>query len=260
MKVVIFCGGRGSRIRDISEAVPKPMLPIGGMPILWHIMKLYAVYGLNEFVLCLGYKGWMIKEFFLNYRAMVSDFTITLGNHEDIEFHQDPEEARWKITLAETGENTYTGGRLVRVRPYLEENDHFCLTYGDGVADINIKDLVEFHRKSGLVGTITGVKRSGRFGEMRVTEGRVTYFDEKPPGTAGNVNGGFMVFDAKRVWNYFDNRDDLWLEREPLQAMVKDGQLGVYEHDGYWQCMDTPREYDMLNEIWETGKAQWRVW
>lgn len=260
MKVVILCGGQGSRIRDISEAIPKPMLPIGGMPILWHIMKLYASYGLNEFVLCLGYKGWMIKEFFLNFRAMVSDFTITLGNHEDIRFHQEPDEAHWKITLAETGENTYTGGRLVRVRPYLEDEEHFCLTYGDGVADVNISRLIEFHRTSGLVGTLTGVNISGRFGEMNVGEGKVLRFEEKPPRSAGKISGGFFVFDGRRVWDYIEKRDDIWLEQEPLQSMAAGGQLGVYEHEGYWQCMDTPREYSLLNEMWKSGKAQWKIW
>lgn len=259
MKAVILCGGQGSRIRDISELIPKPMLPIGGKPILWHIMQSYSKHGINEFVLCLGYKGWVIKEFFLNYRAMTSDCTVKLGSHSEIEFHHDIEEADWKVTLVDTGEHTMTGGRIRRIRKYVENDDNFCVTYGDGVADIDISKLVEHHKQSGLVGTLTGVKLAGRFGELEHKDGKVTTFEEKPPITAGSINGGFMVFDAKNIWDYFDGDDNLILEREPLERLVKSNQLGIYEHEGFWQCMDTLREYNKLNELWDADKAPWKV-
>ncbi len=260
MKAVILCGGRGSRIRDVSELIPKPMLPIGGMPILWHIMKGYAAHGINEFVLCLGYKGWLIKEFFINYRAMISDFTITLGDRMDFEFHHQPVESDWKVTLADTGEETYTGGRLLGVRRYLEDEEHFCLTYGDGLADIDISGLVRKHHDSGLTATVTAVQLAGRFGEMAIEGERVVDFNEKPARSAGRISGGFMVFDNSRVWDHIEQRPDIWLEREPLQSLTAAGQLGVYRHDGFWQCMDTPREYDQLNEMWLEGGAPWKTW
>jgi glucose-1-phosphate cytidylyltransferase len=260
MKVVILCGGQGSRIRDVSETVPKPMLQIGGKPILWHIMKIYASHGIMDFILCLGYKGWIIKEFFLNYLPMISDCTITLGCHAEIEFHDFIDEAPWRVTLVDTGDHTMTGNRVWRVRKYLKDEDHFCLTYGDGVGDIDISALIAQHHKLGLVGTLTGVKVTGRFGELEGDRGKVVEFNEKPVMTSGRINGGFMVFDAGRVWDYFNDSDDLILERDPLPRMVADRQLGIYEHDGYWQCMDTLREYNMLNDLWEQGKAPWKIW
>jgi glucose-1-phosphate cytidylyltransferase len=260
MKVVILCGGQGTRIRDVSEIVPKPMLSIGGKPILWHIMKIYASYGFTDFILCLGYKGWVIKEFFLNYLSMISDCTITLGGQSEIEFHDYIEEAPWRVTLADTGEYTMTGARLWRIRKYLRNEEHFCLTYGDGVANINIKAVVSQHLKLGIVGTLTGVRVVGRFGELDGVDGKVVEFNEKPARTEGRINGGFMVFDANRVWDYLNDRDDMVLERDPLPRMVKDGQLGIYEHSGFWQCMDTMREYNLLNELWEQGKAPWKIW
>ncbi|NQU76830.1 MAG: glucose-1-phosphate cytidylyltransferase [Planctomycetes bacterium] len=260
MKVVILCGGQGSRIRDVSEIVPKPMLPIAGKPILWHIMKIYATHGLSDFVLCLGYKGWMIKEFFLNYRCMMSDCTVNLGHPEHTDFHDNIDEATWRVTLADTGEQTMTGGRVWRVRQYLADDDIFCLTYGDGVADVNIGALIRHHKRSGLVATVTGVRVAGRFGELSIFDGRVNAFNEKPAATAGLISGGFMVFDAQRIWDYFDEADDLVLERETFERLVADRQLGVYKHDGYWQCMDTPREFAMLNEIWQNGQAPWKIW
>jgi glucose-1-phosphate cytidylyltransferase len=260
MKVVILCGGQGSRIRDVSEVVPKPMLEIGGKPILWHIMKIYATHGLTDFILCLGYKGWRIKEFFLNYLPIISDCTITLGSHQGIEFHDFIEEAPWRVTLADTGELSMTGNRLWRVRKYLADEEHFCLTYGDGVGDIDISALVDQHKRSGLVGTLTGVRVAGRFGELESREGKVVEFAEKPAATSGRISGGFMVFDAKRVWDYLDCGDNLVLEREPLSRMVSERQLGIYNHNGYWQCMDTLREYSQLNELWESEKAPWKIW
>ncbi len=260
MKAVILCGGRGSRIRDVSELIPKPMLPVGGMPILWHIMKGYASHGVTEFVLCLGYKGWLIKEFFINYRAMISDFTITLGDRMEFEFHHHPVESDWKVTLADTGEDTYTGGRLLAVKHYLKGEEHFCLTYGDGVADVDVKALIQKHRDSERAATITAVRASGRFGEMSIDGDVVDRFIEKPTQTAGRINGGFMVFDNSRVWDYIERRPDIWLEREPLQSLTADRQLGVFTHDGFWQCMDTPREFDRLNEMWLAGDAPWKTW
>jgi glucose-1-phosphate cytidylyltransferase len=267
MKAVILCGGQGSRIRDVSEIIPKPMMPIGEKPILWHIMKTYAAYGITDFVLCLGYKGWKIKEYFLNYQAMTSDFTISLGMKSKIEIHQEIEEAPWRVTLANTGEKTMTGGRVWRIKRYVacagslassKNDDIFCFTYGDGLADINITELIEYHRKSGLVATITGVRVKGRFGELAIREGKVERFSEKPVISSGRINGGFMVFDSKRIWKYFTDSEDLVLEREPLESLAADGELGIFEHDGYWQCMDTPREFALLNELWESGKAPWK--
>jgi len=260
VKVVILCGGQGSRIRDVSEIMPKPMLPIGGKPILWHIMKIYASHGITDFVLCLGYKGWIIREFFLNYRTMISDCTVTLGKSNEIVFHNEIEEACWKVTLADTGENTMTGGRVWKVRHYLEDEQNFCLTYGDGLADVDMGTLIETHNSSGLAATLTGVHVSGRFGELCTSKGKVTKFSEKPPTSVGRINGGFMVMDTKRAWDYFNDDPGLVLEREPLERLAADGQLGVYEHDGYWQCMDTPREYSKLNEIWNSGRAPWKSW
>ncbi len=260
MKVVIVCGGQGSRIRDTSDVVPKPMLPIGEQPILWHIMKGYASYGFGDFVLCLGYKGWLIKEFFLNYQAMMTDCSIDLGRPSDIQWHNRVEEAQWRVTLANTGEHAMTGCRLWRVRRYLEADDHFCLTYGDGLADVNLDALVDHHKRSGLIATLTGVRVGGRFGELAMESNRVTAFTEKPIECAGRINGGFMIFDAKRVWDYLGDREDLILEREPLERLAADGQLGVFEHDGFWQCMDTPREYAALNDMWRLNQAPWKTW
>jgi glucose-1-phosphate cytidylyltransferase len=258
--VVILCGGQGTRIREVSEVIPKPMIPIGGRPILWHIMKIYASHGFTNFVLCLGYKGWLIKEFFLNYRMMLSDITISLGRHSELEFHNNVEEAQWRVTLADTGENTMTGGRVRRIKEHLNGCSHFCLTYGDGVGDVDLGALLSHHLQSGLTGTLTGVRVAGRFGKIECVDCKITAFDEKPPMSADRINGGFMVFDANRVWDYFDDRSDLVLESETLSRLAADGQLGIFEHDGFWQCMDTPREYHLLNEIWESGRAQWKIW
>lgn len=260
MKVVILCGGVGSRIRDASEALPKPMLPIGGKPILWHIMKIFAHHGITEFILCLGYKGWLIKEFFLDYQALLSDFTITLGERHAIEFHDRVSEASWRVTCAETGDTTMTGGRLWQAQKYLEGEEHFCFTYGDAVGDIDIPALIGQHRKSGLVGTLTGVQVAGRFGELDIEKNLVTTFNEKPAVTAGRISGGFMVFDNRRIWQYLDDDPSLTLEQRPLQRLAADHQLGVYQHDGYWQCMDTLRDYNVLNAAWATASPPWKIW
>lgn len=261
MKTIILCGGKGTRIKDVSEVLPKPMLPIGNKPMLWHIMKIYSHYGIKDFILCLGYKGWVIKEFFLNYCAKVSDITITLNQQNSVIFHHNHnEEVDWNVTLAETGEDSQTGARVWNVRKYLEDCDVFSVTYGDGVGNIDIKTLVESHKKSGLLGTITGVHPSGRFGEIEKSRNKVTQFNEKPNVNTGLINGGFMVFNKRVIDKYFRPGEDLILEGEILPKMVKDKQLAIYEHNGYWQCIDTSREYGLLNQIWKNEKAPWKVW
>jgi glucose-1-phosphate cytidylyltransferase len=260
MKAVILCGGQGTRIRDASELLPKPMLPIGGKPIVWHIMKGYARHGVREFVLCLGYKGWLIKEFFLNYRAMTTDVTVTLGRHDGLEFKGRHGEEDWRVTLAETGEETMTGGRVAAVRPYVEQDDLFLLTYGDGVCDVDVAKTVAFHRAHGKIATVTAVRPPGRFGEMRIADGEVTEFNEKPQATEGFINGGFFVLDARRVWDYVGTSPSTIFEREPLRGLARDRQLVAFPHTGFWQPMDTAREYGLLNELWASGRAPWKTW
>ena len=260
MKAVILCGGQGTRIRDASEVLPKPMLPIGGRPILWHIMKIYASFGIKDFVLCLGYKGWVIKEFFLNYCAKMADITVALNKENSITYHSQCEEENWKVTLAETGEATQTGARVWNVRKYLDDCEYFSVTYGDGVADVDIGKLLKIHKKSGLLGTVTGVHPSGRFGEMEIKGNLISEFNEKPNVSAGLINGGFIFFNREVLDKYFRLGTDLILETEVLTKMVNDKQLGVYRHDGFWQCVDTLREYNILNEMWRTNKAHWKTW
>jgi len=260
MKAVILCGGQGTRIRDVNEVVPKPMLPIGGKPIVWHIMKGYATCGIKDFVLCLGYKGWLIKEFFLNYRAMTFDVTVHLAHHAAVDLHDGQIEEDWNVTLAETGESTQTGGRLAAIRRYVENDEIFCLTYGDGVSDLNVDRLVEFHKAHGKIATVTAVRPPGRFGEIRADSGAVWEFNEKPQAAAGLINGGFFVFDARRIWDYIGTDKDCALERQPLQRLAADRQLMAYEHYGFWQAMDTQREYMLLNELWASGAAPWKTW
>jgi glucose-1-phosphate cytidylyltransferase len=260
MKVVIFCGGMGTRIRDASENLPKPLLPIGGRPILWHIMKGYAHHGFNDFVLCLGYKGWLIKEFFLNYARMSSDLRVTLGTKGATEFLGSPLSEDWRIVLADTGEATMTGGRLSAVRSYAEDDALIMCTYGDGVADIDVGKLVAFHKNHGKVATITAVRPPGRFGELMIDSGMVAEFDEKPQATGGFINGGFFVFDARRIWDYIPSGSETVLEREPMRRLAREGQLAAYEHAGFWQPMDTLREYNLLNDLWSAGHAPWKVW
>jgi len=260
IKAVILCGGQGTRIRDVSEALPKPMLTIGGMPIVWHIMKTYAYYGIKDFVLCLGYKGWVVKEFFLNYNAKISDISMKLGKPDSVKYNKINNEADWDITMVETGESAQTGARIWNARKYLEDCDMFSVTYGDGVADVNINALIKTHKETNAMGTVTGVHPSGRFGEMEVSDNLVTEFNEKPNVGMGLINGGYMLFDKGAIKKYFRPGDDLILESEVLSGMVKDRKLGVYKHDGFWQCIDTPREYGILNNMWDTGKARWKVW
>jgi glucose-1-phosphate cytidylyltransferase len=234
------------------------MVEIGGRPILWHIMKLYAHHGLNEFALCLGYKGYIIKDFFLNYEARMKDVTVRLGSRE-VEFHNGHDEDGWSITLAETGESAMTGARLHRVRRYLDRGP-FCLTYGDGLGDVNITELIRFHRSHGKMGTVTGVRPPGRFGELDLDGRKVSAFAEKPQVTGGFINGGFFVFEREFLDRYLEDRDDLTLESEPLQRLAADGELMVYQHNDFWQPMDTYREWKLLQDMWDTGHAPWKVW
>lgn len=260
MRVVILCGGQGTRIRDANEALPKPLLPIGGRPIVWHIMKGYAAHGYRDFVLCLGYKGWLIKEFFLNYRAMTDDVQVELGQRSSISFLGAGEHEDWSVLLAETGEHAGTGARISAVRKYVDGHDVFLLTYGDGVANVNIDKLLEFHRANGKLVTITAVRPPSRFGEMRMQGPLVTEFNEKPQATEGFINGGFMVCDAKRIWDYLPADPNLMFESGPLSRLAKERQLAAFEHDGFWQPMDTPREFKILNDLWASGHAPWKTW
>jgi glucose-1-phosphate cytidylyltransferase len=260
MKIVILCGGMGTRIRDAGENLPKPLLPIGGNPIVWHIMKSYAHHGFKDFVLCLGYKGWLFKEFFLNYRAMSSDLVVRLGEHGATRFLSSSTEEDWNVLLAATGEAAMTGGRLAAIRKYLEADDLFMLTYGDGVSNVDMKQLLAFHRSHGKIATVTAVRPPGRFGELSLEEGTVAEFNEKPQAAGGLINGGFFVFDSRKIWDYVKSDPGCILEAEPMQALVRDGQLAAFEHTGFWQPMDTLREFNLLNDLWASGRAPWKVW
>jgi len=260
MKVVILCGGQGTRIRDVSEDLPKPMIPVGGRPILWHIMKLYAAQNFQDFILCLGYKGHAIKDFFLNYEARMADVTITLGRDRSLEYHGAVDEEGWKVTLADTGLNALTATRLAAIRRYIGEDEDFFLTYGDGVGNVDLNALLAFHRNHGKVATVTGVRPPGRFGEMTAaTDGKVAEFNEKPQATGGTISGGFFVFN-RRIFDYLAPTANQMLEEEPMRALVRDGELMLHCHDGFWQCMDTYRDYALLNSLWDAGKAPWRIW
>jgi glucose-1-phosphate cytidylyltransferase len=260
VKAVILCGGQGTRIRDASEALPKPMLPIGGKPIVWHVMKAYARHGVREFVLCLGYKGWVVKEFFLNYQAMTSDLTVTLGRGGAVEVLGGHDEEGWRVTLAETGEATQTGGRVAAVRRYVEGDEPFLLTYGDGVSDVDIGATIAAHRAHGKVATVTAVRPPGRFGELVLDGAAVREFNEKPQVTEGFINGGFFVLDGRRVWDWLGTDPGTYLEREPMRDLARAGELVAFPHTGFWQPMDTPREYQLLNELWAAGRAPWKTW
>jgi glucose-1-phosphate cytidylyltransferase len=255
---MILCGGMGTRLREETDRRPKPMVEIGGRPILWHIMNLYAFHGHRDFVLCLGYKGHQIKDYFLNYEAHQSDLTVELGRQKSVTYHNSHAEAGWRVTLAETGLQTQTGARVKRASRYIE-GDRFLLTYGDGVSDLDINALVAFHDAHGTIGTVTGVRPSSRFGEL-LTEGeRVVQFSEKPRTHSGLINGGFFVFD-RRILDYLTDDEDCVLEREPLERLAADGQLSVYQHEGFWHCMDTAKDLEHLNGMWGSGRAPWKVW
>ena len=257
MQTVILAGGLGTRLGEETAVRPKPMVEIGGKPILWHIMKIYSSYGLNEFVICLGYKGYLIKEFFANYFLHTSDVTIDLRNGNGMEVHYARSEA-WRITLVETGATTMTGGRLAAVRSYLDPDQPFCFTYGDGVSDIDIGELIRFHKGHGQRATITAVTPPGRFGALAFDHSRVTHFQEKPEGDGGQINGGFFVADPS-VLDLVDGPDTVW-ESGPLERLARGGELVGYRHEGFWQPMDTLRDKQYLEELWNRDAAPWKRW
>lgn len=260
MKTVILCGGKGTRIRDVADNIPKPMIPVGRFPVLWHIMKYYSTWGHKDFILCLGYKGQTIKDFFLNYETQTRDITLHLGNHQAIKYHTAHEETDWHVTLAETGLNSMTGARIYKIRKYIADDDTFMLTYGDGVGDIDIDALLEFHHAHGKTLTVTGVYPPGRFGELQYdNDSHVTGFNEKPQATGGRISGGYFVCN-KDIFDYLADSDDLVFEQEPVRQLVKDGKVMVYEHDGFWQPMDTYREYSLLNDMYDKNQAPWVKW
>ena len=254
MKTVILAGGLGTRISEESHLKPKTMIEIGGRPILWHIMKLFSHYGFNDFIVCLGYKDYVINEYFSNYVLHNADVTIDLAKGS-IEYHATNHEP-WKVTLVETGEATMTGGRVRRIAPYLEPGEPFFLTYSDGVADIDLRALADFHRAHGREATVTAVSPPGRFGALEIVDGQVQRFIEKPAGDNGLINGGFFVLQPEVV-HRISGDDTIW-EQEPLMGLARDGQLGAYRHDGFWAPMDTLREKNVLESLWQSGEAPWR--
>lgn len=261
ISVVILCGGQGTRIREASESLPKPLVDIGGRPILWHILKTYGMYGFRHFILCLGYKSWDIKRYFLQYRENVSDFSLRLAPGHGLDFHDGLGDENWEITFAETGLNTGTGARLRRARQYIR-SDTFLMTYGDGVGSVDIGGLLDFHRKQGRLGTVTGVHPSSRYGELAV-DGQtqtVVEFAEKPTVATGWVSAGFFAFERSFAEDYLDDDPGLFLEHRPLQELARDGQLSMYPHEGFWMGMDTYRDYLLLNQIWDAGDPPWRLW
>ncbi|MBN1788093.1 MAG: glucose-1-phosphate cytidylyltransferase [Sedimentisphaerales bacterium] len=254
---MILCGGRGTRIRDVTEVLPKPMVPIGPHPIVWHIMKTYAAFGVERFILCLGYKRDVFIDYFLNYKAHAQDVTINLAKKGDIKYHGTNGE-NWQVTLANTGENTMTGGRVAIGAEYIpSDEEDFFMTYGDGVANVDIKALYDFHLKQNKLLTITAVHPSGRFGEIKLEQGQIKSFYEKPQTAEGFINGGFMVINRKFVSEYLTTDTDLILEQQPMHQATKDEQMAAFVHNGFWQCMDTAREHKLLNDLWESGKAPW---
>jgi glucose-1-phosphate cytidylyltransferase len=256
MKAVILAGGLGTRISEETHLKPKPMIEIGGKPVLWHLMKIYSSHGINDFIICCGYKGYVIKEYFANYFLHMSDVTFDMSNNK-MRVHQQNAES-WTVTLVDTGEDTQTGGRLKRVASYLKNEKAFCFTYGDGLANVDITKLIQFHEKHGKLATITAVQPPGRYGALKLEDDLVTGFIEKPKGDGGWINGGFFVLSPKCI-DYIDSDDMPW-ELDPLNNIASQGDLMAYEHEGFWQPMDTLREKNLLEELWDSGKAPWKVW
>ncbi len=257
MKAVILAGGLGTRISEETHLKPKPMIDIGGKPILWHIMKVYSAYGINDFIICLGYKGYCIKEYFANYFLHMSDVTFNMVDNS-MKVHQNYSEP-WNVTLVDTGESSMTGGRLKRVATYLDPAEEFCFTYGDGVADIDIAKVIAHHKKQNVLATMTAVQPPGRYGSLEIAaNGHVNRFQEKPRGDGGWINGGFFVLNPK-VIDYIDNDNTIW-EKAPLEKLAAEGQLTAYQHSGFWQAMDTLRDKVKLEELWQSGNAPWKIW
>ena len=257
MKAVILAGGLGTRISEETHLKPKPMIEIGGKPILWHIMKIYSAHGINDFIICCGYKGYVIKEYFANYFLHMSDVTFDMKNNE-IEIHQNKVEP-WRVTLIDTGDNAMTGGRLKSVREHLLDDEAFCFTYGDGLSNINISELIEFHREHGKQATLTAVRPAGRYGALQISkENSVKNFQEKPMGYGSWINGGFFVL-SPNVIDRIQSESTVW-EREPLESLALDGELAAFKHDGFWQPLDSLKEKNILNDLWDTENAPWKVW
>jgi len=256
MKAVILAGGLGTRISEETAVRPKPMVEIGGRPLLWHIMKLYSAHGIDDFIICLGYKGYMIKEYFNNYFLHVSDVTFDVARNK-MEVHQHSGEP-WRVTLIDTGETTMTGGRLKRVKSYLDPTEDFCLTYGDGVSDVNIRELIAFHRKHQALATITAAQPPGRFGALNLKGDRVVSFQEKPQGDGGWINAGFFVLSPKTL-DYIEGDDTIW-EKGPIESLAREGNLTAYLHEGFWLPMDTMRDKTHLEDLWQSGRAPWKIW
>jgi len=256
MKAVILAGGLGTRISEETHLKPKPMVEIGGMPILWHIMKTYSAHGVNDFIICCGYKGYVIKEYFANYFLHMSDVTFDMVNNQMQVHHRYAEP--WRVTLVDTGEETMTGGRLKRVASYLQGEDSFCFTYGDGVSDVNVSKLISFHKEQNVMATLTATLPPGRFGALDFEGNKVRTFKEKPKGDGAMINGGFFVLSPK-VIDYIENDSTVW-ERDPLEKLAEEGQLAAFQHDGFWQPMDTLRDKIHLENLWSNGKAPWKVW
>ena len=257
MKAVILAGGLGTRISEETHLRPKPMIEIGGKPILWHVMKIYSSHGINDFIICCGYKGYIIKEYFANYFLHMSDVTFDMKDNT-IKVHEKNAEP-WRVTLIDTGENTQTGGRLKRIKPYIEDQESFCFTYGDGLSDVNIGELVDFHKSHGKLATVTAVQPPGRYGALNISDkSLVTSFSEKPRGDGGSINGGFFVISPKAI-DYIEGDSTPW-EQKPLEKLANESQLHAYYHDGFWQPMDTLREKNMLEELWQQGSAPWKTW
>jgi glucose-1-phosphate cytidylyltransferase len=257
LKVVILAGGRGTRISEETHLRPKPMVEIGSKPILWHIMKIYSAHGVNDFIICCGYKGYLIKEYFANYFLHMSNVTFDI-QHNRMDVHERYAEP-WRVTLVDTGEQTETGGRLKRIASYLEDEEAFFFTYGDGIGDVDLTALLEFHRSHGLQATLTAVYQPGRYGALEIdSHNHISSFREKPRGDGGRINGGFFVL-SPQVFELIDGDQTIW-EREPLQHLAKLGQLAAFPHDGFWSPMDTLRDKNLLEELWQSGTAPWKVW
>jgi glucose-1-phosphate cytidylyltransferase len=256
MKAVILAGGLGTRLAEETSSLPKPMVEIGGRPILWHILKSYSFHGINEFIICCGYKGYMIKEYFANYFLHMSDITFDIENNQ-MEVHHKRAEP-WKVTLIDTGANSMTGGRLLRVAEYVRNEEAFCFTYGDGLTDANIKETISFHKSHGKIATLTATYLPGRFGALKINDGIVKRFEEKPKGDGGMINGGYFVLSPKAL-DYLDNDTTIW-EQNPLKKLAMHDELMAYEHKGFWQPMDTLRDKHFLEELWMSGKAPWKKW